>query len=223
MLCGLVGLNGQAVAEEAWQSVPSIAARAEAHALERLGAQDDTTVESGGIDGRLRLPRCSADLDARMHGGFSGNRATVAVSCASPQQWQLFVPIRVFQMVDVAVANRTIAAGEIIGREAVRLERRPSAGLPHLFARGLDAVIGHRARQTITTGAVLQVSALNVMQAVERGALVTLTTRRAGISVEGSGEALEPGSVGARIRIRTAAGRVVEGIVLSEGKVRVGS
>jgi flagella basal body P-ring formation protein FlgA len=207
---------------DAWQSPESIRDAAERYAESRLAADPTTQIESAGIDSRLRLPACGNPLEARMHGGFGSGRGTVAVSCSGPERWELFVPVRVFQIVDVAVADRPIAAGEIIGADAVRLERRPSAGLPHLAARGLDGVLGQRARHTIGAGNVIQITALDISKAVERGAIVTLKTRRAGIAVHGEGEALESGAIGARIRLRTPAGRVVEGTVVSDKEVRVG-
>ncbi len=206
----------------AWQSPDSIQQAAETYARTRLGLGSDADVETAGVDQRLRLQRCESALETRTHGAISGGRATVAVRCPGPSPWQIFVPVRVFRTIQVAVAARPIAAGELITANAVDVVRRSSAGLPHQYAEGLQAVVGQRARRAIAAGNVIQLTSLNVMKAVQRGSLVTLTTHRAGITVRGEGTALEEGAIGERIRLRTPAGRVVEGVVESDSEVRIG-
>jgi len=73
-----------------------------------------------------------------------------------------------------------------------------------------------------TAGALLLASALEQPQGVERGALVTLIASNATVQVKAEGVALEPGRLKERVRVRSASGRVVEGVVEAPGQVRVG-
>lgn len=221
-IVALAAAPAAARAVASWQTPESIRQAAERYVTSRLDGNFEGSVEPAGIDSRLRLPGCAGRLGTRAHGSASADRTTVAVSCDSPQRWQVFVPVRIFRTVGVVVARRPISAGEIIDTDAVRLIRRSSAGLPSLYASSLAAVVGQRARLTISEGSIVRSTAVDVMKAVQRGTIVTLETRKSGISVRGEGEAIEAGGIGDRIRIRTPAGRVVEGTVLSGTEVRVG-
>ena len=57
---------------------------------------------------------------------------------------------------------------------------------------------------------------------IERGALVTLVSGSGSVTVKSEGVALEPATLGQRVRVRSASGRVVEGAVEGLGQVRVG-
>ena len=71
-------------------------------------------------------------------------------------------------------------------------------------------------------GAVLLAAALEQPPGVDRGGLVTLIATNATVQVKAEGVALEPGRLKERVRVRSASGRVVEGVVEAPGQVRVG-
>jgi flagella basal body P-ring formation protein FlgA len=213
---------GAQISVPGWHEPSSIRAAAEQYALAQFGGQASASVESVGIDERLKLPQCSGSLDVRAHQPFRNGRGTVAVSCRGPSKWQLFVPIRVANSINVVVADKPIRANAIISADALRIERRSSNTLPQQFATRIDEVVGLTARRGIGVGAIVEAGLLDATKAIERGAIVTLTTARSGIIVRAEGIALEDGALGQRIRLRTPAGRVVEGIVTSDSEVRVG-
>jgi flagella basal body P-ring formation protein FlgA len=201
-----------------WQSPDSIRAAARG-AAQQNGASD---VEAVGVDERLKLPECSDPLKTEMQRVIQRGSGTVAVSCVGPTPWRLFVPVRVSEQLPVVVLRRSVQPGEVLAADDLDLRQQAAAGLPFDYVGKADLAVGQTVRRSQPAGAVLLSSALEQPQGVERGALVTLLASNATIQVKAEGVALEPGRLKERVRVRSASGRVVEGVVEAPGQVRVG-
>lgn len=208
--------------EREWQPPASIRQSAEAFALGLLGNKPGTKVESVSVDDRLRLPACDRDLTTGNDRAFRNGRGTVTVSCEGSQPWRLFVPIRTSHLIDVVITRRSLQRNETIAADAVMLETRSSTTLPFQYATRLQDVVGMTVNHTIVAGTVLAPNTMQGRKVVARGTLVTLTSKRGGIMVSGEGTALQDGVLGQRVRVRSRGGRVVEGTVAAENRVRVG-
>ncbi len=201
-----------------WQSPDSIRAAARAAALQN-GASD---AEAVGVDERLKLPACGDALKTEMQRVIQRGSGTVTVSCQGPEPWRLFVPVRVAEQLPVVVLRRNVQPGEVLAADDLEVRQQASAGLPFDYVGKAELAVGQTVRRTQPAGAVLLASALEQPQGVERGALVTLIAANATIQVKAEGVALEPGRLKERVRVRSASGRVVEGVVEAPGQVRVG-
>ena len=213
---------GQAEAAE-WQSPESIRAAAEQLVLQALAGQSQVSVEARGVDPRLKLPACTVPLQARAERSLRNGQGTVTVSCTGQSPWKLFVPVRAVHNVEVVVASRSLARGLRLGREDLKVELRPSNILPVAYLTRLEDALGLSVQRTIPPGTVLVPGALDRPRLVQRGSLVTLVAGRSGIIVKSDGVALEDATLNQRVRVKTRAGRVVEGIVEASSQVRVGS
>jgi len=201
-----------------WQSPDSIRTAARAAALQN-GAAD---VEVVAVDDRLKLPECGDALRTEMQRVIQRGSGTVAVSCQGPEPWRLFVPIRVTQQLPVVVLRRSVQPGEVLGANDLEVRQLASAGLPFDYVGKAELAVGQTVRRSQPAGAVLLAAALEQPLGVERGALVTLIATNATVQVKAEGVALEPGRLKERVRVRSASGRVVEGVVEAPGQVRVG-
>jgi flagella basal body P-ring formation protein FlgA len=201
-----------------WQSPDSIRAAARAAALQN-GASD---VEAVGVDERLKLPACGDALKTEMQRVIQRGSGTVAVSCQGPEPWRLFVPVRVAEQLPVVVLRRNVQPGEVLAADDLEVRQQAAAGLPFDYLGKAELAVGQTVRRSQPAGAVLLATALEQPQGVERGALVTLIAANATIQVKAEGVALEPGRLKERVRVRTASGRVVEGVVEAPGLIRVG-
>ena len=150
-------------------------------------------------------------------------QGTVAVSCAGPEGWRLFVPVRVEKQVTVVVAGRNLAAGEILTAADIEVHTQSSTSLPYDFLGDPAQAIGLTVRRGVPAGALLGAAALEHPTLIERGALVTLVSGSGPVRVNSEGVALEAARVKQRVRVRSASGRVVEGVVEASGEVRVGT
>jgi flagella basal body P-ring formation protein FlgA len=202
----------------AWQSPDSI--REAARAMARQNGAGD--VEAVAVDERLKLPECGDALKTEMQRVIQRGAGTVAVSCLGPTPWRLFVPVRVSEQLPIVVLRRSVQPGEVLAADDLEIRQQAAATLPYDYVGKPDLAVGQTVRRSQSAGALLQASALEQPQGVERGALVTLISANSTLEVKAEGVALEPGRLKERIRVRSASGRVVQGVVEAPGQVRVG-
>jgi flagella basal body P-ring formation protein FlgA len=206
-----------------WQSPESVRAAARALVLRTIGAAETTNVETTSVDERLRLPRCSVPLDAQLQQDLVSGRGTVAVAFPGTTPRRLFVPVRVVEQVGVVVARRTLAAGDVLTAEDLEIRTQASTSLPMGFITDPAAAIGLTLKRTVPAGTLLAPAALVHPQVIERGALVPLVSGSGPIKVKSEGTALESARIKDRVRVKSASGRIVEGVVEASGEVRVGT
>jgi flagella basal body P-ring formation protein FlgA len=209
-------------AELRWQSPESIRAAARGAVLDNHGGGSDAQIEAMAVDERLRLPACATPLQARVERVVQRGQGTVAVSCALPDAWRLFVPVRVTEQVAVLVTKRNLRTGEVLSAADVEVQKQAGTTLPYNYLSDPTQVVGLVVRRTQSAGTVLALGALEHPDVIERGALVELLAGSDAVTVKGAGVALEPGRLRQRIRVRSSSGRVVEGTVEAAGQVRVG-
>lgn len=218
------GLSQPAPAADT-ESVERILSTARAFAADSVGATDgqETQIEIGQLDSRLRLTRCAHPPTAQLAPGTRAEgHTTINVRCSDPVSWSLFVPARIERYLAVVVLARPIARQQVIRPEDVRLERQAVSGLTNGYFTATQAVVGMAARRRLTPGQVVTSAHIVRHRIVERGQTVTLFSARPGLIVRMKGVALEDGSEGERIRVRNSASkRVVEGYVEPSGAVRV--
>src|SRR5690606_38046529 len=218
LAAGLLTLTAGAVE---WQSPESVRAAARDYVMRSVGP--GVRVEAVAVDDRLKLPACTEPLGAAAQGALRNGQGTVAVSCSGAQPWRLFVPVRTASDVGVLVVQRDVAAGERLAAADLAVVERPSGSLPYQYFTTLEQGVGLVVRRTLPAGTVLVPAAVDSPRVVERGALVTLVAGGGAIAVRAEGVALESGGVNERVRVRSASGRVVEGVVAASGEVHVGS
>jgi flagella basal body P-ring formation protein FlgA len=201
-----------------WQPPESIREAARA-AVRQTGATD---VEAVAVDDRLKLPACGEALTTEIQRVIQRGQGTVTVSCPDPTPWRLFVPVRVVEQVSVLVLRRNVQAGETLAAADVEARQQSAASLPFDYLSTPEQAIGQTLRRSQPAGAVLLSATLDRPAGVERGALVTLVAASGSVTVKAEGVALEPGRLKDRVRVRSASGRIVEGLVEAPGRVRVG-
>jgi flagella basal body P-ring formation protein FlgA len=201
-----------------WQPPESIREAARAAAL-TSGAHE---VEAVAVDDRLKMPECGSALETSIQRVIQRGQGTVAVSCAGPEPWRLFVPVRVTEQMSVLVLKRNVQAGEVLAAADVEVRQQSAASLPYDYLSKPDQAVGQSVRRSQPAGAVVLAATLEQPVGVERGALVTLVAAHGGVTVRAEGVALEPARLKGRVRVRSASGRIVEGLVEAPGQVRVG-
>lgn len=213
-----------AQAADGVQPLDSLQRAAEAYVREHVAqAGARVVVRASVLDARLRLAACAAPLEAALPGGrISGTRASVAVRCAGPQAWTLFVPVEVHVYRKVLVSAHALARGETVGAADVRAEERDVAVLGYGYLTDPAELAGRQLLRPQRAGSVLTPAALAAPTLVRRGDQVTLLAGGGALEVRASGTALENGGEGAQVRVRNAgSGRIVQGVVQAAGTVAV--
>ena len=215
-LCAQTGFAAQ------WQTPQSIADSAENLVRQALRGVDGLTVTATSVDSRIKLPVCDQPLSARASSALRGGNGTVQVSCTGPTPWKLYVPVRSSHRVEVLVAKHNVARGQLITEQDVAIERRASESLPYEYLTDTSEAIGLKAKRTLSAGMILGPAALATRMLVRRSGLVALVVKTSGIMVKSEGVALSDARLHQRVRVRTPTGRVVEGIVEAQDRVRMG-
>jgi flagella basal body P-ring formation protein FlgA len=204
-----------------WQPIDSIQAAATTVVAASLREHEDVEITAVALDQRVKLPRCGESLSATIQHSLSRGQAVVAVSCAAPTPWRLFVPVRASFMVPVLVARESLSRGRVIAEQDVGIELRSAASLPYEYLTHPDDAVGRSLRRTLSPGAVVVPTGLEQPELVNRGQQVTLVAQAHGLIVKSSGTALGPAAKDQRVHVKTRSGRTVEGIVYAAGQVRV--
>lgn len=205
-----------------WQDLEEIrrtAADYVARDLDRAGIQ----ARAGQLDGRLRLARCGAALEAFLPAGMrAGGSTTVGVRCSGERPWKVFVPVRVQALAPVLVAKRPLARGAKLSAADLDSVEQDTARLPYGYFDDPSALAGRELRRPVAAGTVIVPAMVAAPRLVRRGQTVRLSATQGGIAIAMTGRALGDGALDQRIRVENlSSGRVVEGIVRSGERVEV--
>lgn len=218
----------KAVAGEAatgWQSRASILGAAQDFLQTFVGSHHAgrSKIRLGTLDPRLKLKACPVALEASLpQGGRVLGNTTVAVRCPADGGWSIYVTARIDVYGPVLVAKQPLARGSRL--EAGQLERveRNLADLPYGYYADAGAVAGMVTKRTIATATVITPSMLQQPRLVKRGQRVSVVAESGPLKIRASGKALGDGRSGDLVRVRTdGSQRVVDGVVVSEGVVKV--
>lgn len=174
------------------------------------------------LNSRLRLAACPQALQARLPAGQQlSSRVAVSVSCPTSAGWTIRVPIQLQIYRQVLVTTRPLARGDSVGLGDVHSEERDITRLGYGYVNNLDQVAGRSLARPLSPGTVLQPGQLNGREMVRAGDQVELIAQLDGIEVRTTGQALDGGDTGTRLRVRNGhSGQIVPGIVLAAGEVK---
>lgn len=188
-----------------------------ARSVSPAGAQ----LDAGVMDPRLRLARCTQPLGARAASGH-GAGMSVEVSCAAAG-WKLYVPVAVSVQVPVLVAVRGVARGARLSAADVQIQMRDRASLGPSWLDSITRIEGQVAARAIAAGSVMVPGALHAERLVRRGQTVALVGDGGSFTVRSQGKALSDAAAGEPLRVENPVSRrIVQGVVLADGSVRVG-
>lgn len=173
------------------------------------------------LDTRLTLPVCPQNLDVTPLTDRTTGRTTVRISCASPA-WSLLAPILIRTFQHVVVSTAPIARNDAINPATLTLEEREIKPPLNGFFTDLAQIKGRLAKRPIPADQILTASMLKSPEIISKGQSVIIEAGSDSFAVRSAGTALTNGGLGDTIRVRNAqSGRIVEGVVVSEGKIRV--
>ncbi len=121
----------------------------------------------------------------------------------------------------VVVAKQPLARGAVVGPNDVTVVERNRRDVPDDAVTAPEQVIGMATKVALAADTPVPRTAIAAPVAVKKGDLVTLIVETAAMKLTVTGEALEPGAVGAAIKVmnrsskQTVAGKVIDdGVVL---------
>jgi flagella basal body P-ring formation protein FlgA len=166
------------------------------------------------------LPACPAAapvavgvLDARQ-----ATRMRLVATCPGDAGWKYEFVVRARVTARVAVMAADVASGKPVDAADVALERR-DISLVSDTVSDLALLEGMSARRSLRSGELLRQNMLTAQLLVKRGEAVRIVARNEQIEVSMAGEALDPGSRGATIRVKNASGVTIRARVTDVGQV----
>jgi len=149
------------------------------------------------------------------------SHTSIQVRCLAPRPWALYVQAHLTLPGVYYTAARTLVPGETVGPDDLRAVRADLLHLPADTVTQATQAVGRVTTQRIRKGGTLKSGVLRDAQSIQRGQRVHTEARGPGFSMRGAGLALQSGTPGSLIQVRTASGAVVSAIVVDATTVQV--
>lgn len=177
---------------------------------------------AGALDSRLRLKRCTTDLEGVMPAAMPTTaQVRVGIRCRSPA-WTVYVPVAVATEMEVLVLRQAAARNSSITPADVDLQRHRVPGIATTYLTSPAQLHGRHLKLAAAPGTALTTDLLVADLLVRRGQRVTLVASSGGIEVRAQGEAIADATPTGRVRVlNLSSGKVVEGQVESADRVRI--
>lgn len=148
-------------------------------------------------------------------------RAMIGVRCNGERPWTIYLQARIGVIGDYYVATRTINSGDTIGPQDLAAQHGDLTTLASAIVTNPSQAIGSTSLNQVNTGMPLRTDLLRSALAVRFGQEVKLVAQGNGFSVTSEGSALGNASAGQSVRVRTATGSIVSGVVQPDSTVNV--
>lgn len=183
----------------------------------------DFQIKISRLDSRLKLAQCDTPLEAYLPqaGQFIG-KLSVGVRCPGSQPWSIYVPSEVSVFEQVLAASRPILRGQTVDAADVQLVRQKISPRNQAYFNNKTDILNKVASRNIPMGRAFTPQLVQAPRLVHRGEEVILIAETSNLTVRMVGKALSDGIKGEVIQVRNSASkRVIEGIVMKPGIVRV--
>lgn len=190
---------------------------------DRHGDRYPARIRVGKLDSRLRLRRCAQPLQVEYSNGQRKIGQTHAsVSCTTPVEWRIYVPVVIAAFGDVLVTQRPLPRGHRLSAADVHPEKRELSVFRQGFFSDINKLNLLETKRAIGAGVALTPDKVASVKLVRNGELVQLVSASSQVQVAARGKALNDGAQGNTVRVRNlSSGRVVEGRVIGLGTVSV--
>jgi len=180
-------------------------------------------IEINTLDPRLNLAPCEDALDLESPDSISNKQKfSIKVNCSNPQSWSVYVPVNIHYYGPVVVAQRHLSRNQKLSRNDVQIQEMEIAHINNSYFSRLQQVDGMIVKRPWRAGRALQPNMLHAPHLVKRGESVMIVASDPRFSIRMKGEALMPGAIGERIKVKnTSSKRTIEAIVIARGIVQI--
>lgn len=212
----------EAIAYEPITYEPSeLAQLAEQHVVELLDPLHDDQVEvnAGNLDPRMGPRLCYQPLNISLANNASLERqTTVMLTCDDRDNWRMFIPVRITQLRAIVVTARPLSAGQVIGRDDLKMSQIDIHQLRDSAYSDIDELIGAQVKRRVGANEPLQARHTCF---VCRGQDVTIISGMGGLEIRATGVARSDGLLGDRVTVRNSrSNQDIQGVVSGSNEVR---
>lgn len=165
-------------------------------------AVDVTThyqTDISSLDRRIGVKHCNQALDFSLSQPLTQRQNTIVIRCSDTANWQLYVPVRIDEIVETLVLRQNIATGSLITADMLETTTRARRFVRGNLVADAASVIGAKTKRSLSMGQILTFQDLCL---VCKGDIVTIAIRDNGLDVSASGIAMSDGSLGDMIPVQ---------------------
>ncbi|MCG6656268.1 flagellar basal body P-ring formation protein FlgA [Halomonas campisalis] len=169
-----------------------------------------------------RLPACEApEPFLTRDGELPLGRVSVGVRCGSDGRQVRYLQAEIGVIGHYPVLNRALAAGESVREKDLELREGNLADLPSRALLDGETIVGQVATRPLRAGEPLQEHQFRALPLVERNQRVSIEAHGSGFRISREGQALEPGGLGDRVRVRLSSREVITAEVIGDATLVV--
>jgi flagella basal body P-ring formation protein FlgA len=216
------------------QPMPNAAANA-------AGSQDGDSIraaalaflqqQAAGLPGKVEItvmpafPRGLAACDTlepfMPTGARLWGRTTVGVRCAGEHPWTLYLQARVALNATYFLAARAIAPGEVLTAADLVARDGDLASMPQAVVTDPAQAVGATTLSRVPAGLPLRTDMLRSASSVAIGQTVHVVTNGTGFAISAEGSVMNNAAPGQQVRVKTAGGQIISGIVKDSQTVEI--
>ena len=171
------------------------------------------------LDDRIGNKACAQALEFNLSQPVTQRQNTVQIRCSANDNWQLYLPVRIDEVVQTIILQQNVATGSLITADMLVSEQRQRRFIRGNLVSEPAAVIGARAKRAMSIGQILTLQDLCL---VCKGDVVTITANDNGLNVAATGIAQADGTLGDTISVMNQqSGRSVSAQVIAVNQVKV--
>ena len=152
-----------------------------------------TQLQVSPLDDRIGFKECDEPLQFSLSQPLTQRQNTVQIRCGLAQSWQLYVPVRIEEIVKTVVLTQNISTGSLITADMLNIASRERRFLRGSLVSDTRQIIGAKTRRSMSVG---QIITLQDLCLVCKGDVVTISVSNSGLNVAATGIAQSDGSLG---------------------------
>ena len=210
------------LAQPQWQDLEELQRAAEAFARAHTqGLPGLAEIEAWPLAPGTRLARCESLQTVVPPGERMWGDTNVLVRCVRPHAWSVPVPVSVKVYADAVVTARPIARGHVLTAADLAQRNLELTQWAHGPILDPEEAIGKAAIAALPAGAALRSDLLRAPVAVAQGQRVRVIFQGEGFRASSTGRSLGDAAIGEPVLVRTASGKVIQGVAHAPGVVQV--
>ncbi|HEX7909852.1 MAG TPA: flagellar basal body P-ring formation chaperone FlgA [Paraburkholderia sp.] len=167
------------------------------------------------------LAACTTLAPFMPSGARMWGRTTVGVRCAGERPWTIYLQARISLHATYYLAARAMAPGEVLTSADLVARDGDLTGLPQAIITDPAQAIGSVTLTRVAGGMPLRRDMLKSASAVSIGQTVRVVAAGDGFAISAEGSALNNASPGQQVRVKTANGQIISGIVKDGATVEI--
>lgn len=148
-------------------------------------------------------------------------RMTVGVRCAGERPWTIYLQARISLRATYYLAARAMAPGEVLTAADLVARDGDLTVLPQAIVTDPSQAVGSVTLTRVAGGMPLRRDMLKSASAVSIGQTVRVVAAGEGFAISAEGSAMNNASPGQQVRVKTANGQIISGIVKDGSTVEI--